>query len=60
MLSTMALFSFEYLGMRFGGMVHANCHDGYVPGAHDPDALKMADLVRDAVRPCRRAAVVRA
>jgi hypothetical protein len=56
----MALFSFEYLGMRFGGMVHANCHDGYVPGAHDPDALKMADLVRDAVRPCRRAAVVRA
>jgi multimeric flavodoxin WrbA len=21
--------TFKYLGMRFGGMVHANCHDGY-------------------------------
>jgi multimeric flavodoxin WrbA len=40
----------DYLGMSFGGVAHVNCQDGYLPGAHDQYALKMAGLVRDAVR----------
>lgn len=42
--------TFDYLGMRFGGVAHVNCQDGYVPSAHDQDALRMADLVRRAVQ----------
>jgi multimeric flavodoxin WrbA len=38
--------TFDYLGMRFGGVAHVNCHDGYLPAAHDPEALKLAALVR--------------
>lgn len=34
--------TFEYLGMRFGGVVHANCHDGYVPSRHDAEAAAFA------------------
>jgi len=42
--------TFGYLGMHFGGFAHVNCQDGYVPGTHDPHALKMATIVRDAVQ----------
>jgi multimeric flavodoxin WrbA len=42
--------TFGYLGMHFGGIAHVNCQDGYVPGTHDPHALKMATIVRDAVQ----------
>jgi len=42
--------TFDYLGMRFGGMAHVNCQNGYSPCAHDQKALKMADLVREAVQ----------
>lgn len=42
--------TFDYLGMRFGGMAHANCRDGYLPVEHDPEALKFAALVREAVQ----------
>ncbi len=41
--------TFDYLGMRFGGVAHVNCPDGYLPAAHDPQALKLAALVREAV-----------
>jgi multimeric flavodoxin WrbA len=38
--------TFDYLGMRFGGLVHANCRDGYAPAEHDADACKFVQLVR--------------
>ncbi len=41
---------FEYLGMHFGGVAHVNCRDGYLPAAHDSEALKFAALVRQAVQ----------
>ena len=34
--------NFEYFGMRFGGVAHANCADGYDPARHDPIALEFA------------------
>jgi multimeric flavodoxin WrbA len=42
--------TFEYLGMLFGGVAHVNCENGYRQAAHDPEALKFAALVREAVR----------
>lgn len=41
--------TFNYLGMRFGGVAHVNCHDGFIPGEHDPIAVAFATRVRDAV-----------
>jgi multimeric flavodoxin WrbA len=38
--------TFEYLGLRFGGVAHANCSDGYVPAKHDAVARTFAELVR--------------
>lgn len=35
--------------MHYRGVAHVNCRDGYVPARHDPHALKMEALVRDAV-----------
>jgi multimeric flavodoxin WrbA len=40
--------TFDYLGMRFTGVAHVNCTDGYLPARHDPQALKFATLVREA------------
>lgn len=40
--------TFRYLGMHFGGAVHANCRDGYSPAVHDPQAQAFANLVREA------------
>ncbi len=37
--------TFEYLGMHFGGIAHANCRDGYVPAKHDVEAQRFARLV---------------
>jgi len=34
--------TFEYLGMRFGGIAHVNCSDGYVPARHDAVAAAFA------------------
>jgi multimeric flavodoxin WrbA len=39
--------TFNYLGMHFGGVVHVNCQDGYLPAVHDMEALKFAALMRD-------------
>jgi multimeric flavodoxin WrbA len=41
--------TFGYLGMRFGGVAHVNCSDGYFPASHEPEALRLAALVRKAV-----------
>ncbi|MEO6081473.1 MAG: NAD(P)H-dependent oxidoreductase [Steroidobacteraceae bacterium] len=38
--------TFEYLGMRFGGMAHANCSDGFSHTVHDPEVQDFARLVR--------------
>lgn len=34
--------TFGYLGMRFGGIAHVNCADGYDRARHDADAIKFA------------------
>jgi len=44
--------TFSYLGMRFGGLAHANCHAGFVPETHDPAAIAFAELVREAAVAC--------
>jgi multimeric flavodoxin WrbA len=36
----------EYLGMRFGGMAHANCCDGYLRALHEPAVEEFSRLVR--------------
>jgi multimeric flavodoxin WrbA len=41
--------TFNYLGMHFGGVIHVNCRDGYLPAVHDSEALKFAARVREAV-----------
>ena len=42
--------TFNYLGMHFGGVAHANCRDGYVPLRHDADADLFARHVASAGR----------
>jgi len=42
--------TFNYLGMRYGGVAHANCRDGYIAERHDAAALEFARRVRDADR----------
>jgi multimeric flavodoxin WrbA len=42
------LDTFNYLGMPFGGVAHANCRDGYSPARHDAEAVAFADRVRSA------------
>lgn len=43
--------TFQYLGMRFGGVAHANCQEGYRPPVHDAEAMRFAALVRQGLRP---------
>jgi multimeric flavodoxin WrbA len=40
--------TFNYLGMRFEAVAHANCSDGYLPSRHDAEAVAFARRVRDA------------
>jgi multimeric flavodoxin WrbA len=40
--------TFDYLGMKFGGMAHINCENGYSPAVHDVDASTFSAQVRDA------------
>ena len=42
----------DYLGMQWGGVVHVNCVDGYVPARHDAAAVAFAALVKQAARAC--------
>ena len=44
------LETFRYLGMHFGGGVHADCRDGYSPAVHDQQAAGFASLVKKGVR----------
>jgi multimeric flavodoxin WrbA len=44
------LETFDYLGMRFGGVAHANCREGYIPAKHDTEAVAFARLVRSHAR----------
>ena len=39
----------DYLGMRFVGAAHVNCVAGYLPAAHDAEALALVALVRGTV-----------
>lgn len=39
------LETFDYLGMRFGGIVNANCSDGYDPIRHGAAAVAFARTV---------------
>jgi hypothetical protein len=41
--------TFGYLGMRFGGVVHINCQNGYLPAVHDSEALKFTALLKEAI-----------
>jgi multimeric flavodoxin WrbA len=41
--------TFEYLGMRFGGVAHVNCNDGYHPARHDSAAAAFARVLRDRI-----------
>ena len=40
--------TFDYLGMKFGGVGHANCSDGYVRSKHEVDVAAFVQLVRKA------------
>ncbi len=38
--------TFDYLGMRFGGVAHVNCRDGYTPSQHDIKASEFAHRLK--------------
>jgi len=38
--------TFDYLGMKYGGCVHANCIDGYVPAKYEDDVEAFTERVR--------------
>jgi multimeric flavodoxin WrbA len=43
--------TFDYLGMRYGGILHANCVDGYEPAKYEPDIRRfIGQLAGDAAR----------
>ena len=37
--------TFDYLGMRFGGLLHANCNNGYEPAKYEADIRRFVALV---------------
>lgn len=39
--------TFEYLGMHYGGVAHANCENGYVAATHDIAAMALIQRVRN-------------
>jgi len=38
--------TFDYLGVRFGGHLHANCRDGYVAQAYEREISEFVECVR--------------
>lgn len=38
--------TFEYLGMNYGGHVHANCENGYIPNEYMEDVTRFLKLVK--------------
>ena len=43
--------TFDYLGMNYGGHVHANCDDGYLPEEYIEDVNKFVGLVKSSSLP---------
>lgn len=39
--------TFKYLGMNYGGYVHANCENGYIQENYQEDVAKFIDLVNN-------------
>ena len=42
--------TFEYLGMRYGALLHANCRDGYDPALYEGDVHAFIDQLRGSAR----------
>lgn len=38
--------TFEYLGMKYGGHLHANCNNGYIPTDYAADVDRFVKIVR--------------
>ena len=38
--------TFDYLGIHYGGYVHANCQNGYIPDKYSADVAKFIQLVK--------------
>jgi len=38
--------TFEYLGMQFGGYIHASCPDGYVQGSCERDVAAFVERIK--------------
>ena len=38
--------TFNYLGMRYGGLLHANCRDGYAPDHYEEDINAFIRLLK--------------
>lgn len=47
--------TFDYLGMRYGGLAHVDCRDGYDSARHDVEATEFAQLVRSNAKRSARA-----
>jgi multimeric flavodoxin WrbA len=47
--------TFAYLGLRFGGVAHVNCSDGYLPEIHDVEAIAFARQVKNDAKSTARA-----
>jgi multimeric flavodoxin WrbA len=43
--------TFTYLGMRFGGIVHANCSDGYSRSVHESEVATFVRLINSTRTP---------
>jgi multimeric flavodoxin WrbA len=43
--------TFEYLGMRYGGLLNANCQDGYEAARYEPDIRRFIARVAGDARP---------
>ncbi len=43
--------TFEYLGMRYGGLLNANCQDGYQAASYEPDIRRFVARVAGGARP---------
>ena len=42
--------TFNYLGMRYGALLHANCRDGYLPACYERDVNAFVEQLRGDTR----------
>jgi NAD(P)H-dependent FMN reductase len=47
--------TFEYLGMRYGGLLNANCQDGYEAAKYQPELRRFIARVRGGAQPAATA-----